>query len=330
MDIIGGMNKSELSPLVMGEFFAESSVQEDGTIRNCLLCGLSSANGYSIEATAFGQLGEEDKVKRLYANAPVFLNHSFDGEGNPQTGNRDLSRLVGTVFNPRRDSLGRPRGDIKPVPGPAGETLVWLAKEQPNGVSLSHVAAYERNAEGTAVTDVRRVDSVDVVYHAATTETFRENRESPMAAEQDAYKELAAESRKAQEKAEASVKALQAECNQLKEEREEQRVVLETLKAESEEGKKAIEELAALKHKTVVDKELSDAGIDIESAPSFFLNPLHAESSAAKRAELIKEYLAHTPEPNESESTGTQPRQTPVPDEPEEFSIESSLEGLFN
>ncbi|WP_145034143.1 hypothetical protein [Caulifigura coniformis] len=165
-------------------FLAEATIDGEGrkaeAIRNCLLCGLTSKNGRTIPAPAFGGAG---RAKSLYEGVHVYLNHDIEAGIS-----RRVQELAGIVENVRLDSLGRPRGDIRLNENKAGDELrqlaAFAAKAEKAGsplkhVGMSHVARYTFSAlDRTVVQSVDEVFSVDVVIRPATTKSFSESNHS--------------------------------------------------------------------------------------------------------------------------------------------------------
>lgn len=173
----------ESEQMIFDGFFAEATTEataEEGrraeTIKNLILCGLTSKNGRTIPAAAFG--GAE-RAKTLYQGVHVYLNH--DIENGPS---RKVQELAGIVENVTVDSLGRPRGDIRLNGNKAGDELRELfqfaQKAVKHGarlkdVGMSHVARYTFTSyDRSVVQSVDEVFSVDVVIRPATTKSFSE------------------------------------------------------------------------------------------------------------------------------------------------------------
>lgn len=153
------------------EFFAESYVDSSGLVRNVLLCGNKSKNGYDIPPRAFGSA---DTAKRLYEGKPVFIDHAQRG----QELARSVREMAGVVKNVTLRS-GRPYGDIDTDGYPSGAELAKIARAKPHGVGMSHVADYKFSRDRFTVEEVRNVVSIDVVFRPATTNTFFERAEKP-------------------------------------------------------------------------------------------------------------------------------------------------------
>jgi hypothetical protein len=138
-------------------------------IRNVLLCGNRSKNGYDIPEKAFG--GSEG-VKRLYEGKPVFLNHP-ESESKPR--DRRVQDIGGWVKNARLEG-GKPRGDIATKNAPQGEIVRTLAAARESNVGMSHVAFYRKNAARTSVESINEVISVDLVTFPATSRSVFEHQ----------------------------------------------------------------------------------------------------------------------------------------------------------
>ena len=159
-----------------------ASVEEGSTLlKDVLLCGNQSKNGYNIPSRAFGS---ESNTKALYEGKPVFFNHA--------PGSNGVLDTAGVVVNVRLKD-GKPRGDLETADWEMGQKLIKILnskKIQESGLKLgmSHVARYRFDDDRTSVEEVVEVLSVDVVHNPATTKTFKEHKteESPMAEKPDA------------------------------------------------------------------------------------------------------------------------------------------------
>lgn len=138
-------------------------------IRDVLLCGNQSKNGYSIPPSAFGS---EARVKRLYEGVPIYFDHGDVAKKGPFS--RSSSSIAGVIRNVRLVD-GKPRGDIEPMDSEQGRLLASTIKASPRNHGLSHVARYDIDRKAKVVKSVEEVFSVDVVINPATTKTFREN-----------------------------------------------------------------------------------------------------------------------------------------------------------
>jgi hypothetical protein len=151
-------------------------------IEDVLLCGPKSRNRRRYLKKAF----EGERVKR-YNGRPVYINHT-DGRSK-----RIYQDLIGVVENAHHNDAGLPVGNVRVNPEkPYGRALLWDAKNNPTACGMSHVADCEtvKAADGwDDVTEVVHVESVDFVVDPATTNGFREQRETVMAV---TIKELAA------------------------------------------------------------------------------------------------------------------------------------------
>lgn len=138
-------------------------------VRGVLLLGATSANRrrYRDEATA----GE--RVKR-YEGVWVYMNHGRGSE--PRRYEDRLARVI----NPRHRSDGRPVGDLEVRPKhPMAEQFLWDAENDPTSIGMSHVAHCETVTARDGweeITEVSKVDSVDIVTDPATTRGLFEHR----------------------------------------------------------------------------------------------------------------------------------------------------------
>jgi hypothetical protein len=141
-------------------------------VRNVLLAGNRSKNGYDLPPSAFGST---ERVKQLYEGVPVHVNHRMD-----QGTSRDVESLAGMVANARLVD-GKPRGDILLNSNRAGDELRSIVKlsERAQGklrhIGLSHVASYKFAASRTSVESVLSIFSVDLVIGPATTNSLYES-----------------------------------------------------------------------------------------------------------------------------------------------------------
>lgn len=246
----------------MPDFFSESSV-EDRVIKNVLLCGNVSQNGYEIPAEAFQS---EQHVQKLYSDVPVYLNHCERGKEL----NRDLKDATGIVRNPRFVE-GRPYGDIECYENSNGDTLLALAKAKPKRIGLSHIAAYEpgdalKRRKTRKVTKVVHVESVDVVSNPATTQNFHEDTDVDESTINLLKEQLQSE-QTAKQEAKDSLKALQAEHKTLQESVTAKDAEIAALKAEKEKIEAKLQEfedrLALEQRKEATLAAIKEAGLDL-------------------------------------------------------------------
>lgn len=138
-------------------------------VRGVLLCGTTSANRRRYKPSAFGPAD-----RKRYEGRPIFIDH---GDSRKSRGFRDK---LAWVENERRDSQGRPIGDIGVNPKhDQAEPFLWLAEHKPDQCGMSHVAHCNTvtSSDGWEdVTEVVDVESVDVVVDPATTKGLYENR----------------------------------------------------------------------------------------------------------------------------------------------------------
>jgi hypothetical protein len=258
--------------------------QEQRIVRNVLLCGNKSRNGYAIPESAFGS-----RAMSLYEGKPVFVNHS---DGNPK--NRDLRDLVGYVQNVRMEA-GRPRGDISVLETNAGAVFTAMAKSPRKGFGMSHVALYKFGKGRTSVESVEEVVSVDVVHSPATTDTFTEKTNGDNPVDEQALKVLqdriaTLESDNAKLKAEGDV--LKADVKAFSEKNAVATESLKTLTAERD-ALKAKADLAD--RAEAIAAELIEAKIDPSDktvCSETFMKLLKATAESADRKALIVDRVA--------------------------------------
>lgn len=291
------------------EDWSVESVVEDTCVKNVLLCGNESRNGYKIPPTAFGS---EDHVKSLYDGRHVFLNHLSPEQMKKQhPASRDVRDLAGVIGNVRFVN-GRPYGDIQTAGCSCGPMLVGLATSKVKGVGLSHVAEYKfTDTKRLCVESVKQVVSVDVVVRPATTNTFTEQT----AGMEQELANLRAELATANTNIANSKTALQTA---------ETRIV--ELNAENTQLKTRITEFEAVESSRQLDvaitAELEQAGIDRKNTDhcgTVFLETLQSISDSEKRKAIIADraaLLKLTPEQTTSKKQVSGERKTGGNDKP--------------
>lgn len=136
------------------------------TIKGVKIIGTESLNGrrYPIEVL--------EKCYKLYEGALVNINHKLGAEG------RDYTDRIGRVVNVRCESDGL-YGDLVYNPHHRdAKSLEWWAENDQNAVGLSHMAQVRSKwtPEGVEeVTDIVKVESVDLVANPATTKGLMES-----------------------------------------------------------------------------------------------------------------------------------------------------------
>jgi hypothetical protein len=136
------------------------------TIKGVKIIGTESLNGrrYPIEVL--------EKCYKLYEGALVNINHKLGAEG------RDYTDRIGRVVNVRCESDGL-YGDLIYNPHHRdAKSLEWWAENDQNAVGLSHMAQVRSKwtPEGVEeVTDIVKVESVDLVANPATTKGLMES-----------------------------------------------------------------------------------------------------------------------------------------------------------
>jgi hypothetical protein len=139
---------------------------ETRTLRNVVLCGPTSKNGYNYPPSCFG---DNQHVIALYENKPVCIDHNSE---NPLV--RGLRDIAGFIKNVRFEN-GRPVGDIELESAiDCGVDLLGLAQRKRKGIGMSHVAKCKMSRDKRTVELVEQVVTVDVVVNPATTSTFFE------------------------------------------------------------------------------------------------------------------------------------------------------------
>lgn len=138
---------------------------DERLVRNVVLSGLESANGYTYAADAM------TAAVPKYVGKPVFLDHASDQRRPLDRSTRDVA---GTIVSARFEA-GRMRGDVRTLETEAGRTFLGLAAESVPGIGMSHVVLAKRSRDGKVVESIEDVVSVDAVAFPATTKTFRES-----------------------------------------------------------------------------------------------------------------------------------------------------------
>jgi len=328
------------------ECFAESSV-EDTRIRNVLLCGTTSRNGYDIPPSAFG---DYERVRSLYEGRPVYANHP-DAEavrGSRSSHNvlakRSIQDLAGKIVNVRLEG-GRPRGDIETRGCPQGPLVLGLASADIRGVGLSHVAFYSlrESASKPSVEIVKEVVSVDVVCGPATTNTFHESTKKG-----NSEMELSDMLQKQLDKAEADKAALVTESAE-KATKDGQKIAdleakleaAETRTAELKGEKEQLESRVAELESTIalhtrekeVREALEAAGLDPadkDKVSDLFYENLLKEEDAEKRAAVIEDRAnlvgARSESTDETETPAAESTRRP-PKPGNKFDVKAVLDG---
>jgi hypothetical protein len=160
-DIVKGLPKMAAVTVV-----ARGENPPPPTIPGCKILGFKSRNNrvYTREAIA--------NAAHKYENAKVNLDH------NTGTDPRKFSERFGRMVNVRMGPDGL-YGDLQYNPKhPLAEAFQWWIKNDPTAIGLSHNATAEvkNTAEGgEIVTEIRDVDSVDLVADPATTKGLFES-----------------------------------------------------------------------------------------------------------------------------------------------------------
>lgn len=151
------------------------------TISGVKIIGTESLNGrrYPIDVL--------ERCQKLYEGALVNINHKLGAEG------RDYTDRIGRVVNVRCESDGL-YGDLVYNPHHKdAKSLEWWAENDQKAVGLSHMAQVRSKwtQEGIEeVTDIVKVDSVDLVANPATTKGLLESVASA-SVEEDFFDEVA-------------------------------------------------------------------------------------------------------------------------------------------
>lgn len=138
---------------------------EHGVVRDVVLLGLESSNGYSYDEKAV----RDAVAGKLYDGVQVFADHvPDDHDGTP----RPMRELVGAIESARFEG-GKVRGDVHVIQSSrSGAAFLEIAGKPAlaKTVGMSHDAIGELSESGPKrVTALSRVVSVDVVTRPATT-----------------------------------------------------------------------------------------------------------------------------------------------------------------
>lgn len=149
----------------ISEALAAANVDaEKGIVRDVVLLGLQSSNGYSYDESAV----RAAVTSGLYEGVQVYADHVDEGSDGP----RPFRELIGAARN-ARFADGKVRGDIHVIASTGGGRAFLEIAGKPalaGVVGMSHDAVGELSESGPRrVTSLRRVLSVDVVTRPATT-----------------------------------------------------------------------------------------------------------------------------------------------------------------
>lgn len=180
-DVIKGLPKMAAMTVV-----AHGENPPPPTVPGCKILGFKSRNNrtYTREALI--------KAAHKYEGVKVNLDH------NTGTDPRKFSERFGRMVNVRMQGDGL-YGDLQYNPAhPLAEAFRWWIKHDPTAIGLSHNATAEVQNTATGgelVTEIRDVDSVDLVADPATTQGLFESykmkhvaEESPTSGETDGYR----------------------------------------------------------------------------------------------------------------------------------------------
>jgi len=230
---------------------------EAKVLRNVLLCGKESKNGYKFTPEAF-----KNSVA-LYSNLPVCIDHNTE---NP-TG-RKIREIAGFITNVRLEN-GKPYGDIEVETAiDCGVDLLALAAKKRRGIGMSHVARYKMSRDKRTVEAIEQVVTVDVVVNPATTNSFFEQTQQEiknmdleaLKAELDQIKGQKAVLESDLEKANKLVDQYKTEATQLVSQVTTLRDEIAGIKPEFEKLKT---EAKAVADRVEVEKLLTEAALDI-------------------------------------------------------------------
>lgn len=144
-----------------------------GVLHGVKLLGTTSKNGRQYRESALRE------AARLYEGAKVNVNHPKGSPLAPRDYQDRLGVIHGVEFRPGEGLFANLHFNPKHA---LSEQLVWDAEHQPSSVGLSHnvLARTSRNADGTTVEAITRVQSVDLVADPATTQgLFEQTDDEP-------------------------------------------------------------------------------------------------------------------------------------------------------
>jgi len=157
--------------------YSRPVVREPGTIEGVKVIGTKSRNGYGYPVEVLR------KAKPLYEGAAVFVLHPSGRE--KKSNSRKLRDHFGSLHNVRErgdaDSFGVFADlTIKPSHPLAKDVLEHLADAH---FGLSHNAVVVMSDDGSEVTEILEINSVDLVDDPATTQNLFESEEHEMSTE---------------------------------------------------------------------------------------------------------------------------------------------------
>lgn len=269
--------------------FAESTFDEAAsTLRNVVLAGLESKNGYRYAESAFRN------ALKLYEGRPVFLDHG--AKASPF--DRSIRDLAGNIVSARFED-GRLRGDIRLVESDAGKTLGTLAKAQLRDVGMSHVVDGRKSRDGKVIESIEEVVSVDAVVFPATTKSFAEQRgEERMADNENKLVEKLEEQVASLRKSEIDLTQKLAESDKTRKEAVEKLATAETAQAalvkERDELKAKVDEFETrqklAERRDAIGKSLEKAGLDAKDktvvSESFLADLMALDDDKAREARI--------------------------------------------
>jgi len=231
---------------------------ESRVIKNVLLCGNESKNGYKYPPACFK---DQNHVVSLYEGKAVCIDHS------DKPLNRKIRDVAGFIQNVRLVE-GKPYGDIAIESAiDCGVDLLTLAKNKRKNIGVSHVAMCKMSKDRQTVECIEQVVTVDVVFSPATTKTFFEQDQGmeleQLKAENDVLKGKVAVLESDLTKATATAETLKSENTSLLGEVTNLRTEVAEIKPKLESYVKAEQKLA---DETSVKKLLEEAGLDISDS----------------------------------------------------------------
>jgi FtsZ-binding cell division protein ZapB len=310
--------------------------QENRVVKDVVLCGSRSRNGYALPDQAFG---DALNVERLYKGKRVFIDHGNPDEINEALSSRSISELGGRILNAYREN-GVTKGDVEAFRTEAGDKLLMFMTLNPpvEGVGFSHVAAYTFGESSAEVKTIRDVLSVDLVVGAATTKTVFSEKQESKKVDEGQIAELRLECKTQKQTIEtlnAENATLKGDLKTLKESHDVIKQENTVLKQENEAWK---QEKEGIEKQTAIESELKEAGFpltDTKFCSEAFMKQLNMCQTSADRVELIKdrkEFFGESsaPESHGVEGNGYVPERQEHSPKKSDFNAEKALDILHS
>lgn len=147
---------------------SEGKIQSNGLIKNVHLIGTRASN--TVKGQKEPYTYKEAALKAavsLYENVDVNIDHRKKGEEASV-----LTKIGYVVPKTTRFEEGKGVfGDIQlNTEHPLYESIAWWAEHNPSKIGMSHVAVAQFSEAENAIIEIRKVESVDIVANASTTQ----------------------------------------------------------------------------------------------------------------------------------------------------------------